>query len=167
MDGWQKGRPWSADRTFVWTLLKCARPTVNTKGIKTVCLDICYQIVLYCWSDNHVVLHIHVHRPDATVQQNRYDWTSTWPPPLKMYSPINCMYCYRCASSVSIVAAAYLLKMRQATYSFVRCASPPLHHFVSLRTKCQEFRIVCYALCLLYTKVLFFCLCLPHTTQLQ
>lgn len=35
---------------------------LKIKGIQRVCMDSCYQIVLNCWSDNHVVLHIHFRR---------------------------------------------------------------------------------------------------------
>lgn len=62
MDGWLKGRLSICWQDICVDTLKCARPTVNIKGIKGVCMDICYQIVLYCWPDNHFVLHIHLHR---------------------------------------------------------------------------------------------------------
>lgn len=54
--------------------LKCARPIVNIMGFMSICMYLCNCFV-YC-SDNHIVLHIHVHRPDAPAQQNGYDWTS-------------------------------------------------------------------------------------------
>lgn len=51
-----KGR--SADRTLVWTLSFV--PDFNIQGIQMV--HISYHIVLNCLSDNHVVLHIYLHR---------------------------------------------------------------------------------------------------------
>lgn len=47
----------SAERTLVWTQFV---PDFNIQGIQTV--HISYHIVLNCLSDNHVVLHMYLHR---------------------------------------------------------------------------------------------------------
>lgn len=71
-----------------------------------------------------------------------------------MSSTLNCLNIV-CIVTVSDVAAAYLLNIRQATYSYIRRAPPPLHQFVLLRNKCQKVRVVCYT-SQVYTKVQFF-----------
>lgn len=155
--GWMKGTPSpSSDRTFVW---KQILPELNIEGIKRDCMDICYQIVLNCGSDNHVFFFAHTFtQVHLMYLLNTRDIIG--PSSLKCIQP----YCYCCASSVSDVAAAYLLEMRQAPYSVIRCA--PLNHFVLLRTKCQEVRMVCYTSIRSTPKYFFFFLFVssPHST---
>lgn len=63
----------------------------------------------------------------------------------------------------SDVAAAYLLRIRQARYSFIRRA-PPLHYFV-LRNKCQGWSVTLESSLHQSTVYLCFVQYLVHTVQ--
>lgn len=81
-----------------------------------------------------------------------------------MSSTLNCSNIV-CIVTVSDVAAAYLLKIRQATYSYIRRAPPPLHQLVLLRNKCQKVRMVCYTRVRFTPKYSFFLFCIfSHST---
>lgn len=98
--------------------------------------------------------------PDEPAQQNRYYWTSFF----KMHSTLNCLNMV-CIVTVSDVAAAYLLKIRQATYSFFRRAPPTLHHFVLISAKKVSGRSVTLESSLHQSTAFFSVLYLPHTVQ--
>lgn len=102
---------------------------------------------------------------DVPAKQSRYYWTATRTS-FKMCSTLNCLNIV-CIVSVSDVAAAYLLKIRQATYSFIRHAPKTLHHFVFFINKCQDVRMVCYTRVRSTPKYTFFSFvqCLPHAVQ--
>lgn len=100
--GWMKGTPSpSSDRTFVW---KQILPELNIEGIKRDCMDICYQIVLNCGSDNHVFFfctYIYTGAPDVPAQHKRYYWTFFF----KMYSTLLlllCIFCFWCSCCIFI-----------------------------------------------------------------